>query len=335
MKTGKSKIFAVAGIAAFILLFITDLLTGSADISVGEVWQALTGGNVSEQTRTIVVDLRFTKALTAVLAGIAVSVSGLMMQTLFRNPLAGPYVLGVSSGASLGAAVYVLGAASPIAISQSMAGSLGLAGAAWAGAAIVLAVIAFVSRRIKDIMIVLILGMMLGSGMDAFVQILQYLSDETALKSYIVWTMGSLGSVTGAKLPLLAGATAAGVAIAIGSIKSMNLLLTGENYAVSMGLDIKKSRNLIYLSTILLAGTVTAFCGPLGFIGLAVPHLTRFLTGNADHKVLLPGTILCGADLMLLCDIVAKNAALPVNAITSLLGIPVVIWVVTKNKSII
>lgn len=316
------------------VLFTLDMLTGAAGISPGDVWKALFNGEIPETTRTIVIEIRLMKTMTAVLAGVAVSVSGLLMQTLFRNPLAGPYVLGISSGASLGAAVYVLGASSAMAGGVVME-SFGLAGAAWAGAAATLALVTLASRRIKDIMVVLITGMMLGSGIDATVQILQYLSDETSLKSYIVWTMGSLGSVNGSQMIMLSAATAAGLLISVCSIKPLNLLLLGENYAVTMGLDVRRSRNLIFSATILLAGTVTAFCGPLGFLGLAVPHLTRFLTGNADHRVLLPGTALCGAVLMLTCDLVSKTCALPINAMTSLLGIPVVLYVVMKNKNLL
>ena len=304
------KLHWILAVVLTAALFLADILVGSTSIPLSDVWKSLTGGDVSQQTRTIVLDIRLMKAVTALLAGIAVSVSGLMMQTLFRNPLAGPYVLGVSSGASLGAAVYVLGAASSAIIGESVFGSLGLAGAA------------------------LILGMMLGSGIDAVVQILQFLSDEMSLKSYVVWTMGSLGNVTDVQLCFLATAVVAGLALAVASIKPLNLLMLGENYAVTMGLDVRRSRNVIFLSTVLLSGTVTAFCGPLGFVGLAVPHITRFITRNADHRVLLPGTVLCGASLMLLCDMIAKSSALPINAMTSLLGIPVIIWVVIRNRKI-
>ena len=323
----KRAYWIAAGLLPFILL-AADILVGSSGISPSDVWKSLSGGEVPEQTRTVVIDIRLMKAVTALLAGISVSVSGLMMQTLFRNPLAGPYVLGISSGASLGAAVFVLGASSSPIIGESFIASIGLAGAAWAGAAGILAIIAIVSRKIKDIMIILILGMMIGSGIDAVVQILQFLSDEMSLKSYVIWTMGSLGNVTDLQLVFLGAATAAGIFLSAISVKPLNLLALGETYAVTMGLDIKKSRNTIFLATVLLSGTVTAFCGPLGFIGLAVPHLTRFIAKTADHRVLLPGTMICGASLMLLCDIISKTAAMPVNAITSLLGIPVIIWVV-------
>ena len=303
-------------------------------MTASQVVDVLTGREVQPAVKTIVLDIRLVKAVTAILAGIAVSVSGLIMQTLFQNPLAGPYVLGISSGASLGAAIYVLGASALGIAASGAAAQLGLAGFAWLGAAGVLMIIAAAGRRIKDIMIILILGMMLGSGIDAIVQIMQYLSDEASLKSYVMWTMGSLNSVSGWQLGFLGISVAAGIAIIVTSCKSLNLLLLGERYAVSMGLNLKKSRSLIFLATVLLAGTVTAFCGPLGFIGLAIPHITRFILKNADHRVLIPGTMLTGAVIMLGCDIVAKTVALPINAITSLIGIPVVIWVVVKQSKL-
>ena len=256
------------------------------------------------------------------------------MQTLFRNPLAGPYVLGISSGASFGVALFMLGA--PL---LGIAGSpgftaLGVAGAAWVGAAAILAVIAAVSRRIRDIMVILILGMMFGSGVSAVVQIMQYLSDEAALKSFVIWTMGSLGDVTTSQLALLLPAVGAGLVLAVAVIKPLNLLLLGENYARTMGLNVQRTRTLIFLSTVLLAGTVTAFCGPVGFIGLAVPHLARMLFASADHRILMPGSMLAGAALLLVCDLVAKSLALPINTITALMGIPVVIFVVVRNRNI-
>ena len=189
-----------------------------------------------------------------------------------------------------------------------------------------------VSRRIKDIMVILILGMMLGSGISSVVEILQYLSSEAALKSFVIWTMGSLGDVTGSQLALLLPVVTAGLALAVA--KPLNLLLLGENYARTMGLNVQRTRTLIFLSTVLLAGTVTAFCGPVGFIGLAVPHLARMLFASADHRILMPGSMLAGAALLLVCDLVAKSLALPINTITALMGIPVVIFVVVRNRNI-
>ncbi len=307
-----------------VCLFLLDLAVGAVRIPVSEVWAALTGGDCPRATAKIVLNIRLIKAVVALLAGAALSVSGLQMQTLFRNPLAGPYVLGISSGASLGVALVVL---------AGVGSSIGIAGAAWAGAAAVLLVIAAVGHRIKDIMVILILGMMFSSGVSAVVQILQYLSREEALKAFVIWTMGSLGDVTVQQLAILLPSVIAGLLLAVFAIKSLNLLLFGEEYAVTMGLNIRRSRGLLFISTTLLAGTVTAFCGPIGFIGLAMPHVTRILFRNSDHRILVPGTVLSGASVLLLCDIVSKMFTLPVNAITALLGIPIVVWVVLRNKS--
>lgn len=314
-----------------ILLFGTDLAVGSTAIPLHDVWRALTGGDCPPVTAKIVIDIRLIKAITAILAGAALSVSGLQMQTLFRNPLAGPYVLGISSGASLGVALLILGG-STLGMSAVMA-PIGVAGAAWIGAAAVLAIIAIAGQRIKDIMVILILGMMFSSGISAVVQILQYLSREEALKAFVIWTMGSLGDITVSQLYVMIPALLIGFILAIATIKPLNMLLFGEEYAVTMGLNIRSSRCMLFVSTTLLAGTVTAFCGPIGFIGLAMPHVTRMLFSDSDHRILLPGTVLTGASVLLLCDIISKLFTLPINAITALLGIPVVIWVVLRNKS--
>ncbi len=324
MKSRASFLFIVLSLL-LMALFIVDLAAGAADIPLLHVWAALTGGDCPAVTAKIVLDIRLVKAVVALTAGMALSVSGLQMQTLFRNPLAGPYVLGISAGASLGGAFVVL---------AGVASSLGIVGAAWAGAATVLAVIAAVGRRIKDIMVILILGMMFSSGVGAVVQILQYLSNEDSLKAFVIWTMGSLGDVTAVQLAVLVPSVAAGLVLAVFSVKSLNLLLFGEEYAVTMGLDLKRSRALLFVSTTLLAGSVTAFCGPVGFIGLAMPHAARMLFRSADHKVLLPAAALVGAAVLLLCDIVSKTLVLPVNAITALLGIPIVVWVVLRNKTL-
>ena len=242
-----------------------------------------------------------------------------------------PFVLGINSGASLGAALFVLGL--PAAgIGNGLAGNLGLAGAAWIGAGAVMFLVAAVSHRMKDIMVVLILGMMFSSGIDALVQVMQFFSDSTSLKSYVLWTMGSLGSVSHSQLPLLAGAVLVGLLLAVISVKPLNMLHLGEEYAVTMGLNVRRTRYVIYSATVLLAGTVTAFCGPIGFIGLASPHIARFMTGRSDHRILLPCTALAGAVLMLLCDILSRLCSLPVNVMTSLLGIPIVIWIVLRIK---
>lgn len=320
---------------SLLVLFVLDLIIGSVYISLKDVWGTLIGSEVDKTTRLIVFDIRLMKAIVAVVAGVAFSVSGLQMQTLFRNPLAGPYVLGISSGASLGVAIFILGMPILGITNNGIISSIGTAGAAWIGSALILVFIASVSTRIKDIMVILILGMMFSSGVSAVVQILQYMSNEEALKSFVIWTMGSLGDVTSNQLKLLLPAVVLGLILSVLVIKPLNLLLLGEQYARTMGLNVRKSRYLIFLSTTLLAGTVTAFCGPIGFVGLAIPHVSRMLFCNADHRVLLPASALCGAVILLLCDIISKCLTLPINTITALLGIPIVIWVVIRNKSIV
>lgn len=324
MRSRSAILFAMLA-ALTLFLFLLDLAVGAVAVPLGDVWAALTGGDCPRATAKIILNIRLINAVVALLAGAALSVSGLQMQTLFRNPLAGPYVLGISSGASLGVALVVL---------AGFGSSIGIAGAAWLGAALVLVVIAAVGHRIKDIMVILILGMMFSSGVGAIVQILQYLSKEESLKAFVIWTMGSLGDVTFDQLAVLVPSIIAGLLLAVVTIKPLNLLLFGEEYAVTMGLNIRRSRGLLFLSTTLLAGTVTAFCGPIGFIGLAMPHVTRMLFRNSDHRVLVPGTVLSGAAVLLLCDLVSKMFTLPINAITALLGIPIVVWVVLRNKSV-
>lgn len=310
-----------------VILIVIDISSGSVGLSVRDVVMCLLGKCEDATTRSIVLDVRLIKAVVAILAGGALSVSGLQMQTLFRNPLAGPYVLGISAGASLGVALVMMAG-----IGGATLGQFGIAGAAWIGSATMLAVIGMVGQRVRDIMVLLILGILFSSGVGAMVQILQYVSKDDQLKAYVVWTMGSLGDVTWEQFWILAVAVAAGLLLAFGSAKSLNLYLFGEEYARSMGLDIGRSRRVLFISTTLLAGTVTAFCGPIGFIGMAMPHVARQIIKRADHKILLPATLLVGADVMIACDIVSKIYNLPVNAVTSLAGIPIVIWVVWKMK---
>lgn len=328
-----SLCFLLLGLLTLALL-LADLFVGSVRLPASDVVAAFTGGDCPAESRYIVLNIRLLKAITALFAGAALSTSGLQMQTLFRNPLAGPYVLGVSSGAGLGVALFLLGAPLLGVAGHSFVRSLGVAGAAWLGSALVLAIVMAVSRRIKDIMVILILGMMLGSGISSVVEILQYLSSEAALKSFVIWTMGSLGDVTGSQLALLLPVVTAGLALAVAVIKPLNLLLLGENYARTMGLNIVRVRTMLFLSTVLLAGTVTAFCGPVGFIGLAVPHLARMLFAAADHRVLMPASMLAGSALLLLCDLLSKSLTLPINTVTAMMGIPVVILVVVRNRNL-
>lgn len=312
-----------------LLLFVIDIVVGSVNFSFSEIFS----NELGSAARRIVLDYRLPKAIVAVMVGVALSLSGVMMQTVFRNPLAGPYVLGVSSGASLGVAVFLLGA--PL-MGFGMASSIGVALSAWIGAAAILLVVLFVSVRLKDIMAVLILGMMLSSAAAAFVDVMQYFSSETALKGFVIWSMGSLGGASADQIWIMAGSVAVGVAVALASIKGLDMLLLGENYARSMGLNMTRTRLVIFAGTSLLAGSVTAFCGPVAFIGIAVPHVARMVFRTAAHRVLLPASMIMGGAVMLLCDIVAgvpgADVVLPINTVTSLFGIPIVILVVVKSR---
>lgn len=335
MTTRRNTLFFGFAVVAVVVLFVCDLLLGSTSLAVGDVWRALLCGGESE-VAVIVRMFRLPKAVVAVLCGAALGASGLQMQTLFRNPLAGPYVLGISSGASLGVALFLMGA--PLLGFGTVAFNLGMAGAAWIGAALIFLLIVSVSRRVRDIMVVLILGVMFGSVASAAVEIMQYFSTESSVKSYVVWTMGSLGNVTSAQLTIMAPVVVAGLVMSVATIKPLNAMMLGEQYAATMGVNVRRSRLVILVSTTLLAGTVTAFCGPIGFVGLAVPHVVRMATGCADHRVLMPGTIVVGAAVMLLCDILSKMPAseltLPINTVTALLGIPIIIVVIIKGRNL-
>jgi iron complex transport system permease protein len=327
----------------FLLLFlllitflILDIFLGSVSIKPSQVVDALfrhTGSNFE----TIILKFRLPKALTALTVGVALSLSGLQMQTVFRNPMAGPYVLGISSGASLGVAFVILGYSSGMTLeSLHGPGNWILVVASWIGAGAVMLLIMIISSKVKDIMTVLILGIMLSSGISAVVTIMQYFSNETMLKAYVIWTMGSLGNLTSNQLSVLLISVSAGISLSLFSSKWLNALLLGENYATSIGLNVKFARTIIFVCTSILAGSVTAFCGPIGFIGIAVPHIVRILFRTSDHRILIPGTILAGGTIMLISDIISQlpgsDSILPVNAVTSLIGIPVVIWVIIRNR---
>ena len=334
---GKQQKLFFAGLLFLVVsLLILDIFIGSVSIKASEVIKAIfinTGSNVE----TIILKFRLPKAITALTVGIALSLSGLQMQTVFRNPMAGPYVLGISSGASLGVAFVILGFSANISPDSLKGfGNWVLVAASWAGAGAVMLLILFISSRVKDIMTILILGIMLSSGISAIVTIMQYFSNETMLKAYVIWTMGSLGNLTTSQLNVLLISVSVGVLLSLISAKMLNALLLGENYAASIGLNIRFARVVIFVCTSILAGSVTAFCGPIGFIGIAVPHIARILFKTSDHKILISGTILTGGAVMLASDIISQlpgsDSVLPVNSVTSLIGIPVVIWVILRNR---
>jgi iron complex transport system permease protein len=327
--------------SVLIVLFVIVLALGSVSIPLEDIARVLTGSEATKPSWTnIILKVRLPKALTAMLAGAALGLSGLLMQTFFRNPLAGPYVLGISSGASLGVAVVVLGAggigASFIAV-FGLGGDLLLAGAAALGAAASMALVLLIARRVESSFSLLLLGVMFGYVTSALVSLLMYTGQPERIQAYTNWTFGSFSSVTWAQLPILAVGSIAGMLIAYALVKPLNVLLMGEAYAQTMGLNVERTRLLIIGATALLAGTVTAFCGPIGFIGTAVPHLCRALFNSSDHKTLVPATALCGAAVGLLSAVIAElpgsDATLPLNAVTALFGAPVVIYVILRQRN--
>lgn len=329
----KSRNLLVFSLLVFLtlVLFCYDLCIGSVKISLGSCYKALFWHDESEDIVFIVRNIRLVKACVAIIAGAALSCAGLQLQSLFRNPLAGPYTLGVSSGASLGVALFVLGNHYFNYSFSPFLNSLGYVGAGLLGSVLILILISSLSSRIRDIMVILILGIMFSSISSAIIQVLQFYSNEDALKSYVIWTMGSLGELSFEDFWILLSLVGLGLLLSILLIKPLNILLLGENYAKNMGLNVKLTRNLIFASSTILAGGVTAFCGPIGFIGMAMPHMARLILNDANHLRLLPCSILCGSIALLICDIFSKLLALPINTISSLLGIPIVIWIVLKS----
>ncbi len=343
-QNGFSKM-TLLGVAIIIcmMLFLVDLGLGSVNIPPMDVFRQLTGlGVENELWQKIIFVIRLPKAITAVLAGSALAVAGLQMQTLFRNPLAGPSVLGITAGASLGVALVMLtsgGAASIYAIRQlGLGGSWLIIIASALGAGIVMSLILLISNRLKDNISLLIIGIMIGNITISIVSIWQYFSEPEQIQDYLMWTFGSLGGVTSSQLSILLVVISIGLVLAFFSSKSLNTLLLGENYARSLGLNIKRTRFFLILTTSLLAGAVTGFCGPIAFVGIAVPHISRSVLGTSDHRILIPASLIIGAMLMLFCDIIAQlpgsQVTLPINAVTALLGSPVVVWVILKNQNL-
>ena len=334
-----SSLFLLLALLA-VVLFIVDLAYGPVSIPVADVFKSISGGSASHETWDyIVLNYRLPKAITAVLAGIGLSVSGLLMQTLFRNPLAGPDVLGLSSGSMLGVAFVVMGARFiPGIFSAWMLSSYGIIIASCAGSFLVLLAILAVSQRLRDTMAILIVGLMFGSFTSAIVSILTYFSTAEQLQKFTFWSMGNLGNLSWVSILILGICVLAGLGIALFSIKPLDALLLGENYARSLGLNFKRAQLLIILGTSLLAGSITAFAGPIAFVGLAVPHMAKLMFRTSNHRILLFATMIFGAIILLACDILCQfpgsELMLPINAITSIMGAPVVIWLlVHKRKS--
>ncbi|MDR3236069.1 MAG: iron ABC transporter permease [Prevotellaceae bacterium] len=330
--------FLFFGLGILLLIFFAvDIFLGSVVLPFTDVWAALTGnGNVPENIEKIIFNFRLPKAEVALLAGIALSVSGLQMQTVFRNPLADPYVLGISSGSSFGVALFILGTGFWSFSSALWVQNLGMALAGWIGAFVMLAIIMTASLRLRDTMSMLVLGIMVGGVVSAIVGVMQYFSEATALKTYVLWTMGSFSAVPTEQLAMMFPAILLGLLLAFLTMKWLDALMLGDEYACTMGLNVRKARTVLIISSGFLAGTITAFCGPIGFIGIAVPHLTRMLFQTASHRILLPATVLLGGVVMLFSDIVSQlpgtHSVLPINTITALLGIPVIILIIFRNQ---
>jgi iron complex transport system permease protein len=310
-------------------------------IPLKEVFTSLSGGNASKETwQYILINYRLPKAIAAILVGMGLSISGLLMQTLFRNPLAGPYVLGLSSGASLGVATVILGASFlPAVAAELVLSSYGIVLASSLGSFVVLLAVLLVSFRLRDTMAILIVGLMFGSLTSAIVGTLTYFSSAEQLQKFTFWSMGNLGNLSWTAISILFVCVLLGLLLSFLSIKSLNALLLGENYARSLGMNYKKSRLIIIIATSILAGSITAFAGPIAFLGLAVPHIAKLVFQTSNHNLLFWSTLLLGASIMLICDSISQvpggDITLPINAVTSIFGAPIVIWLLVRKRKLI
>jgi iron complex transport system permease protein len=321
-----------------LIFFIADVCLGTVYIKPYQVWDALLSldnPQTSKTIRYIITELRLPRAIMAVLTGAGLAIAGLLMQTLFRNPLAGPFVLGISSGAGLGVALVIMGAT---ALGIGAISGIGIITASVVGSLVVLLLIILMSLRIKDTMGLLIVGLMVGSLSSAVVGILSYFSSSEELKRYVFWSLGSLGNINWDDLLIISLLFFVALLLLLWIIKPLNALLLGESYALSLGINIKKTRWIIIIITSILAGSITAFAGPIAFIGLAVPHLARLILPTVNHKILIPTAILLGATLLLFCDIASQlpfsNYSLPINAVTSILGAPLIIWLIMRKRNL-
>ncbi|MEM1257203.1 MAG: iron ABC transporter permease [Bacteroidota bacterium] len=330
--------FRFLGLILILLaVWLLNIGLGSVKIPFEATLSALLGQSVENNSwEYIIYNYRLPKAMTAILVGGGLALSGLLMQTLFRNPLAGPFVLGISSGASLGVALLLMGSTL---LGGLMFSDFSLVAAASLGSFLVLFVVLLVANRIRDTMALLIIGLMFGSITSAIVSVLAYFSSAEQLQRFIFWSYGSVGNLSWNQNGVLGGIVLLGLVLSVLSIKSLNAFLLGENYAQSLGVNLKKSRLTLIIATGLLAGSITAFAGPIAFVGLAVPHLTRQLFNTMEHKILVPAVFLYGAVLMLFCDTIAQlptsAKVLPINAITSIVGAPVVIWLLVRKRKML
>ncbi len=314
-----------------------NISLGSVSIPFKDIFSSIFEGTASKDSwHTIVVNYRIPKAITAIMVGAGLSVSGLLMQTLFRNPLAGPFVLGISSGASLGVALLILGTSLFSGITFVSTSNIGMAIAASLGSFLVLSAVLIAANKIRNTMSILIIGLMFGSLTSAIISVLAYFSSAEQLQQFIFWGFGSLGNLSWNELAIFGSLFFIGIVFTLFIIKPLNSMLLGENYAKSMGVNLKKTRNIILITTSILTGVITAFSGPIAFVGLAVPHLTKLVFNTSDHKVLIPAVLISGAILMLVADMIAQlplsEYTLPINAITSLFGAPIVIWLLVRKR---
>ncbi|MBN1598990.1 MAG: iron ABC transporter permease [Bacteroidales bacterium] len=328
-------------IVAVICLFFLDIILGSVTIPMRHIINILFSRTDNKGWEYIIMQLRLPRALVALFAGAGLSVAGLMMQTLFRNPLAGPYVLGISSGAGLGVAIYtmlsgIIGTGAGFIISKL--NYLGQVTSAIFGAVVILIIVISIVPKVKDSVSLLIVGIMFGSLATAVISVLQFFSTPQLVQKFALWTMGSLGDVNWDQHMILSIIVITGFAVAIFLIKPMNALLLGESNAVTTGIEIKKTRYLIIISSSLIAGGLTAFTGPVAFIGIAIPHIVRMLFNSSNHKITIPMSAICGAALLLICDIISqvpgRSIVLPINVLTALFGAPVVIWIIIGKKNL-
>ena len=322
------------------MVFLLNIGFGQVAIPLKEILKSLAGIETNNATwEYIILNFRLPKAITAILVGIGLSISGLLMQTLFRNPLAGPYVLGLSSGSSLGVAFVIMGASIlPGFLADLFLSSFGIVLASILGSLFVLFLVFIVSKKLKDTMSILIVGLMFSSFTGAIVSVLTYFSSAEQLQKFTFWSMGNLGNLSWLQLLILSISVTIGCLFSLFSIKSLDAFLLGENYAKSIGINIKKQRNIIFISTGILSGSITAFVGPIAFVGLAVPHIAKLLFQTSNHKTLFFSTMILGAVIMLVCDTVSQlpgfDFTLPINAITSILGAPIVIWLLVRKRGI-
>ena len=321
-----------------VMLFALNIFVGSVSIPVADILRILTGEDIKPSWQYIILESRLPQAITATLAGGALAVSGHMLQTAFRNPLAGPSVFGINSGAGLGVALVMLLLGGSISAgSVSVSGFVAVLLAAFVGAMTVMAVIFFFSTLVRNNVMLLIIGIMIGYISNSAISLLNFFATDEGVKSYMVWGMGSFGGVSMKMMPVFSIVTLVGLLGSILLIKPLNALMLGDRYAENLGINIQHTRNWLLIITGLLTAIVTAFCGPVAFIGLAVPHMVRLLLHTDNHRSLLPATILMGSIVALVCSLLCvmpgESGVIPLNAVTPLIGAPVIIYVIAKGRN--